>query len=125
MWTDHNWQKTIIAGRASQRGFQLFMTCQTRVRVKGKREHTEHMLRLSYASQINGAEANETGLEHRPVTDGQRVAGIYWRSVILVSGRYAMLDDGMGFILVPWRPVIEQRLRQQIAATVSGSGVSW
>ncbi|MDR2012527.1 MAG: relaxase/mobilization nuclease and DUF3363 domain-containing protein [Rhodanobacter sp.] len=67
----------------------------------------------------------ETGLEHRPVADGQRAAGIYRRSVMLASGRYAMLDDGMGFSLVPWRPVIEQRLGQQIAATVRGGGVSW
>lgn len=69
--------------------------------------------------------AAETCLEHRPTADGQRVAGIYRRSVMLASGRYAMLDDGMGFSLVPWRPVIEQRLGQQIAATVRGSGVSW
>jgi hypothetical protein len=38
--------------------------------------------------------AAKTGLEHRPVTDGQRVAGIYRRSVMLASGRYAILDDG-------------------------------
>ena len=69
--------------------------------------------------------AAETGLEHRPVTDGQRVAGIYRRSVLLASGRYAMLDDGMGFSLVPWKPVIEQRMGQQIAVTVHGSNVSW
>jgi hypothetical protein len=41
------------------------------------------------------------------------------------SGRYAMLDDGMGFSLVPWKPVIEQRLGQNMAATVRGGGVSW
>jgi hypothetical protein len=63
---------------------------------------------------------------HRPVADGQRVAGIYRRGVMLAaSGRYAMLDDGVGFSLVPWRPVIEQRLGQQLAATVRGGGVSW
>ncbi|BBP05115.1 hypothetical protein TPL01_09990 [Sulfuriferula plumbiphila] len=67
----------------------------------------------------------ETGLQHRPVSDGQRVSGIYRRSVTLASGRYAMLDDGMGFSLIPWRPVIEQRLGRQLAATVRGSGVSW
>src|SRR3546814_17258443 len=39
--------------------------------------------------------AAETGLAHRPVSDGQRVVGIYRRSVLLASGRYAMLDDGM------------------------------
>ncbi|WP_097201868.1 relaxase/mobilization nuclease domain-containing protein [Delftia acidovorans] len=69
--------------------------------------------------------AADTGLEHRPVADGHRVAGIYRRSVMLASGRYAMLDDGMGFSLVPWKPVIEQRLGQQLAATVRGGGVSW
>ncbi len=69
--------------------------------------------------------ASETGLTHRLVTDGQRVAGIYRRSVMLGSGRYAMLDDGREFSLVPWRPVIEQRLGQQIAATMRGGGVSW
>jgi len=69
--------------------------------------------------------AAETGFEHRPVADGQRVSGIYRRSVMLASGRYAMLDDGMGFSLVPWRPVIEQLLGQQLAATVRGSSVCW
>ncbi|MDW3682768.1 DUF3363 domain-containing protein [Cupriavidus sp. CV2] len=72
-----------------------------------------------------GPEPAETGLEHRPVADGQRVAGIYRRSVTLASGGYAMLDDGMGFSLVPWKPVIEQRLGQQLAATVHRAGVSW
>ncbi|WP_428982308.1 DUF3363 domain-containing protein [Parathalassolituus penaei] len=57
--------------------------------------------------------ATETGFEHRPAADKQRVTGIYRRSVMLASGRYAMLDDGMGFSLVPWKPVIEQRLGQQ------------
>ncbi|KUY70915.1 relaxase/mobilization nuclease and DUF3363 domain-containing protein [Burkholderia sp. RF4-BP95] len=66
-----------------------------------------------------------TGLGHRPVAEGQRVAGIYRRSVMLASGRYAMLDDGMGFSLVPWKPVIEQRLGQQLTATVRAGGVSW
>ena len=69
--------------------------------------------------------ATETGLEYRPVADGQHVVGIYRRSIRLASGRYAMLDDGMGFSLVPWKPVIEQRLGQQLAATVRGGGVSW
>ncbi|MFM0500282.1 DUF3363 domain-containing protein [Paraburkholderia caffeinilytica] len=69
--------------------------------------------------------AAETGLAHRPVADGQRVVGIYRRSVMLASGRYAMLDDGMGFSLVPWKPVIEQRFGQQLAAKVRNGSVSW
>ena len=54
-----------------------------------------------------------------------RTAFGYRRSVMLASGRYAMLDDGMGFSLVSWKPVIKQRLGLQIAATVRGGGVSW
>ncbi|THE38433.1 hypothetical protein DJ535_12030 [Citrobacter murliniae] len=42
---------------------------------------------------------------------------------MLASGRYAMLDDDMGFSLMPWLSEIEQRLGQQIA--VHCSGVSW
>ena len=77
------------------------------------------------AARDNFAIAAETGLELRLVADGQRVAGIYRRSMMLASGRYAMLDDGMGFSLVPWRPVIEQRVGQQVAATMRSGGVSW
>ncbi|MDR1074989.1 MAG: relaxase/mobilization nuclease and DUF3363 domain-containing protein [Xanthomonadaceae bacterium] len=82
-------------------------------------------LRERELAQAGKVIAAETGLEHRPVADGQRVAGVYRRSVMLASGRYAMLDDGMGFSLVPWRPVIEQRLGQQLAATVRGGAASW
>lgn len=69
--------------------------------------------------------AAETGLEHRPVADGQRVAGIYRHSVMLASGRYAMLDDGIGFSLLPWKPVIEQRLGHSMKAVVLGGNISW
>lgn len=67
----------------------------------------------------------ETGLEHRPITDGRRISGIYRRSIMLNSGRYAMLDDGFGFSLVPWKPVIEPRLGQRLSAVIHGNSVSW
>jgi len=69
--------------------------------------------------------AAETGLEHRPVADGERVSGVYRRSVMLTSGRFAMLDDGLGFRLVPWKPVIERRLGQSMAATIRSDRASW
>jgi hypothetical protein len=67
----------------------------------------------------------ETGLTHQPLLDQDRVEGVYRRSVLLASGRFAMLDDGLGFSLVPWRPVIEKRLGQTIAAVVLGDHISW
>ncbi|MDQ0589919.1 DUF3363 domain-containing protein [Variovorax paradoxus] len=68
---------------------------------------------------------NQTGLIYLPLRDGGRASGVYLRSIQLASGRFAMLDDGMGFRLVPWRPVIEQRLGQHIAAVVRGQSVTW
>lgn len=69
--------------------------------------------------------ASETGLAHRAVADGERVSGVYRRNVQLVSGRFAMLDDGMGFSLVPWKPVIEQRIGQTMTAVVRSNGATW
>ncbi len=66
-----------------------------------------------------------TGLNFRPLLDGARVNGLYRRSLQLVSGRFAMLDDGTGFSLVPWKPVIEQRLGQTMTAVVRGASVIW
>ncbi|WP_430292911.1 DUF3363 domain-containing protein [Pseudomonas sp. B1-22] len=69
--------------------------------------------------------AAQTGLHYRPSVDGERVSGVYQRSVQLASGRFALLDDGMGFSLVPWKPVIEPRLGQSLSAVVQGNSVSW
>lgn len=69
--------------------------------------------------------AAETGMEHRPVADGQRVAGVYRRNVMLASGRYAMLDDGVGFSLVPWRPVIEKRLGESMSVSIKDGRTIW
>lgn len=75
--------------------------------------------------QTAKAIAAETGLAYRPVADGEHVSGTYRRSVLLASGRFAMLDDGMGFSLVPWKPVIESKLGQSVTAVVRGQSTSW
>ena len=42
------------------------------------------------------------------------------------SGRFAMIDDGLGFQLVPWRPALEQRLGQQVSGTLTPGGrIDW
>jgi type IV secretory pathway VirD2 relaxase len=70
--------------------------------------------------------ASETGLAHRPSTAGETIAGVYRQRVDLSSGRFAMIDDGMGFQLVPWRPALEQQLGRHISGVMSpGGGVEW
>ncbi|MDO8421649.1 MAG: DUF3363 domain-containing protein [Parvibaculum sp.] len=74
----------------------------------------------TYELDVAKALINQARAEYRDAVH-QRIralAGIYRRSVILASGRYAMLDDGMGFSLVPWKPLLEQRLGQTIMATL-------
>jgi hypothetical protein len=67
----------------------------------------------------------EAGKVYRPLVDVGRSTGVYRRMVLTVSGRFAMLDDGLGFSLVPWRPVLEQRICQQLTATFRGDQVTF
>ena len=82
-------------------------------------------LRLRELQAAAATIASETGLTYRSASDGERVSGVYRRSLNLVSGRFAMLDDGGGFSLVPWRAVIEDRLGRSLAGTLRGHSVSW
>jgi len=58
--------------------------------------------------------------------EGQHVAGVYRRRLDLASGRFAVLDDGLGFQLVPWSPKIERHLGEPISGQMrSRTAVSW
>ncbi|WP_174241434.1 DUF3363 domain-containing protein [Caulobacter sp. S45] len=70
--------------------------------------------------------ADETGLVRTPSASGDVVAGIYRQRLALASGRFAMIDDGLGFQLVPWRPALDQHLGQNVSGTMlPGGGVDW
>lgn len=101
-------------GLAERRGQRVVLALNLLVTLRGRE--------LTAAAQELSA---QTGLQYRPAVEGQRVSGIYRRSVQLASGRYALLDDGIGFSLVPWKPVIEQRLGQSVSAVIQGNSVSW
>ena len=83
-------------------------------------------LRRRELDGVSSKLAAETGLAHRPSAEGEHVAGVYHQRVTLASGRFAMIDDGLGFQLVPWRPALEQQLGKQISGDMSpGGGVDW
>ena len=89
---------------------------------------TRNLLVTLRAREIAGAAQKiqtETGLAYHPLVDGEPVSGVLRRSVVLASGRLAMLDDGMGFSFVPWRPIVEGRIGQVITAVTRGDHVSW
>jgi type IV secretory pathway VirD2 relaxase len=69
--------------------------------------------------------ATERGLNFRPIEDGQTIRGRLIGAAQLASGRFAMIDDGFGFSLVPWRPVIENEIGREVIGVMRGGDVSW
>jgi len=67
----------------------------------------------------------ETGLAHDPSAEGESIGGVYRRRIALASGRFAMIDDELGFQLVPWRPALDQRLGQYVSGALTRAGVEW
>lgn len=67
----------------------------------------------------------QTGKTFQPARTGQLVSGTYSHSIQLTSGRFAVLNSELGFSLVPWQPVVEPRLGQQVSARVRGPFVNW
>lgn len=62
----------------------------------------------------------------RPIAEGEHVSGVYRERITLASGRFAMIDDGVGFQLVPWRRDLERHLGKEIAGKVNArGGVDW
>jgi hypothetical protein len=57
---------------------------------------------------------------------GRHVSGIYRQCVELSSGRFAMIDKGLGFQFVPWRPPLKRQFRRQIAGVMMAGGrIEW
>ena len=59
--------------------------------------------------------ARERGLTYMPANAGEYVSGRLAGVASLVSGRFAMIDNGLGFQLVPWQPLLEKHIGQHIS----------
>ncbi|MXO65337.1 relaxase/mobilization nuclease domain-containing protein [Altericroceibacterium endophyticum] len=79
-------------------------------------------LRKRELDSVGGKIAGETGLAYRPTQAGAKVTGVVRRRLALASGRFAMIDDGLGFQLVPWSSGIERQLGREISGVVRSSG---
>jgi type IV secretory pathway VirD2 relaxase len=83
-------------------------------------------LRRRELDEVTAKLSAETGLAHHPSAEGEHVSGIYRQRITLASGRFAVIDDGMGFQLVPWRPALEQQLGQWVTGVMApGGSVDW
>jgi len=76
--------------------------------------------------RVGRALAAERGREWQPAIPGRHVTGTLVGSTQLSSGRFAILDDGLGFSLVPWRPTLEQHVGRLVSGVaLPGGDVSW
>ena len=68
----------------------------------------------------------ETGQPFNRAASGEYVAGSYRQRFTLASGRFAMLDDGLGFQLVPWTPSLEKQLGRHVSGVArDDGGIDW
>ncbi len=56
---------------------------------------------------------------------GGRIEGTITRRIDLASGRFAMVEKSREFTLVPWRPVLENRIGKTASGIMRADGVSW
>ncbi len=83
-------------------------------------------LRQRELDAVGARLAVETGLPHVKAAAGEHVAGTYRRQLVLSSGRFAMVDDGLGFQLVPWAKELERKIGQHVAGVAKdGGGIEW
>ncbi len=109
---------------------------------------TEHLVKMGYATARNGAVqipadtvasleqrevdrvgrqmAAERGLTFTASKAGEYVSGRLTGVASLSSGRFAMMEDGLGFRLVPWQPILENRIGQFMTGIQRDSGgIDW
>ncbi len=68
----------------------------------------------------------ETGLPRRNSAEDDRISGTYRQRLDLASGRFAMVDNGLGFELVPWKPQLERHRGRTVTGTMTpGGGIDW
>jgi hypothetical protein len=70
--------------------------------------------------------ARERGLTYMPANAGEYVSGRLAGVASLVSGRFAMIENGLGFQLVPWQPLLEKHIGRHITSLQrEDGGIEW
>jgi type IV secretory pathway VirD2 relaxase len=82
-------------------------------------------LQRQEVERIGRALAAQRGRTFHAIGDGQTVCGTLVGSAQLASGRFAMIDDGLGLSLVPWRPVIQNKIGRQVMGVMCAGEMSW
>src|SRR5450756_1936805 len=83
-------------------------------------------LERAEVNRVGRAMAAQRAMKFTAAKTGEYVSGTLVGSTQLASGRFAMIDDGIGFQLVPWQPVLDKRIGQHITGIMrSAGGIEW
>ena len=105
----------VAQGQASRRGGRVVLA-----------PNLIETLRAADLREATTRIAERTGLMPYEAGPGSTVTGTYRERITLASGRFAMIDDGLGFQLVPWRPALDRQLGMTVSGTMAaGGGVDW
>jgi hypothetical protein len=70
--------------------------------------------------------ARDRGLTFMSSSAGEYVSGRLAGVVSLASGRFAMIENRLGFQLVPWQPLLEKRIGQHVSGLQrDDGGIEW
>ena len=88
--------------------------------------HTVANLKQREVDRVGREMASERGLTFTSSKTGEYVSGRLTGVASLASGRFAMIEDGLGFRLVPWQPILENRVGQFMSGIQRDSGgIDW
>ena len=88
--------------------------------------HTLATLERQEVDHVGQQMARDRGLTYVPANASEYVSGRLAGVASLVSGRFAMIDNGLGFQLVPWQPLLEKRIGQHISGLQrDDGGIEW
>jgi hypothetical protein len=84
-----------------------------------------HSLRQSETERLAQGLSHVLDATYVAMVPGNRITGIYDRSIATPSGRIAVIRNGDTFSLAPWRPSLEQYRGQAVRGIVGPSRVNW
>jgi type IV secretory pathway VirD2 relaxase len=67
----------------------------------------------------------ELGRPYTEARGGERIDGVFRRTVDLADGKYAVVERSRDFTLVPWRPVLERHIGKEVSGLLRGDSISW
>jgi hypothetical protein len=98
--------------------------CEEQDRVVYRRDLLA-VLRRRELTRVAAQLSSELGLAYAEQKPGERIEGIYRRSVELASGKFALIEKSREFMLVPWRPVLERSLGKPVEGIARSDTISW